>query len=208
MKKKCGKYNSVGKNDLFVEKKKDSHAVTVFEQYIHSIDIREKRIGIVFKVIYVFSVFFATLYMMISNDTGEGLSAAYNTEVCAIAFLFCLLIKMLWYIFNELKCFRLNNEELPQQQVVKTEECYTRIFKYFLTGGITSLFMIMIIGYVSTYLTQNILKGVFMSGIILGSVLDNAQLKKYKQFRQSVSDIIWTIVIISVMVMMKLGELA
>lgn len=204
--KKQGKHNSKNKKDVPIEKKGDD--TNTLEKYMHSIDIREKRIGIVFKVIYVFAIFFATLFLMISDDTGEELSTIYTIEVCLTAFLFCLLIKMIVYIFNELKCFKLYAEELSQQQIAKTEESYARIFSYVLIGGITGLVITMVIGYINVYITQNTLRGIFMIGIILGLLIDNAQFKKYEQLWKTVSDIIWTIVIISVMVIVKLGESA
>lgn len=206
MKKKHGKNNSKGKKDVPKEKKGDN--TNNLEKYVHSIDIREKRIGIVFKVIYVLAIFFATLFLMISNDTGEELSTIYTIEVCITVFLLCLLIKMIVYIFNELKCFKLIAEELPQQQIAKTEGSYARIFSYVLNGGITGLFMTMVIGYISTFLTQNILKGVFIIGIILGLAIDSIHYKKYEHFGQIVSDIVWTIVIISLFVIVKLGDMA
>lgn len=207
MKKKHSKYNTVCKKDLSEEKKADDNDADIIEKYMYSIDIREKRIAIVFKVIYVFAIFWAALFMTISEDMGEELSTTYTVEVCAIAFLFCLILKMIMYIFNELKCFKLNNEELPQQQIVKTEKCYTRIFKYFSTGGITSFFMAVVVEYMNVYLTQNILRGVFISSIILVSVIYNAHFKKYEQFWQTFSDIVWTIMIMSVMFIVKFGEM-
>ena len=72
-------------------------------------DIREKRIGIVFKVIYVIAAFFAALFTSLSNIRGDGLTDVYILEATCTGFLLCLLVYMLVYIFNPFKRFSFVN---------------------------------------------------------------------------------------------------
>ena len=67
-------------------------------------EIREKRISIIFKVIYVIAFAFAAVLTVIGESYGNGLTDTYILFACADGFLLCLLIYMLVYIFNaELK---------------------------------------------------------------------------------------------------------
>ena len=69
------------------------------EQYSKAIDIREKRINIVFKTIYVFAIFFAAIFVDMGNRVGKDVDIVYMCEACISAFFlirfFCLLISRL-----------------------------------------------------------------------------------------------------------------
>lgn len=54
-------------------------------------EIREKRIGIVFKVIYVIAAFFAAIFTIISGSYASGLTDTYILFACTDGFLLCLL---------------------------------------------------------------------------------------------------------------------
>lgn len=82
------------------------------DRFDRETDIREKRIGIIFKVIYVIALFFAALFTSLSTTRGGGLTDVYILEATATGFLLCLLIYMLVYIFNELKCLKLNSKSI------------------------------------------------------------------------------------------------
>lgn len=101
-------------------------------------DIREKRIGIVFKVIYVIAAFFAALFTSLSNIREDGLTDVYILEAACTGFLLCLLVYMLVYIFNELKCLKLREEAISSWQYEKTEDSYSFVFTYFTLGSIIS----------------------------------------------------------------------
>ena len=52
------------------------------EQYSKEIDIREKRINIVFKTIYVFAIFFAAIFVDMGNRVGKVIDVIYMCEAC------------------------------------------------------------------------------------------------------------------------------
>ena len=109
------------------------------EAYAKTVEIREKRIGIVFKVIYVVAIFFAAVFVEMGKSFGEGLTSAYFVEVCAAAFLLMMLVYMVAYIINEMKCLKLTENDVPQRQTDATEKSYTNIFNYLYVAGLTAV---------------------------------------------------------------------
>lgn len=93
-------------------------------QFNQDADIREKRIGIIFKVIYVIAAAFAALFMSLANMREDGLTDLYIIAAACTGFLLCLLVYMLMYIFNELKCLKLRQDTITAQQFEKTENSY------------------------------------------------------------------------------------
>ena len=189
------------KEKTVIHKVKISEKRTAFKSFSHKIDVREKRIGLVFKIIYVIAVLFMATFMLIAKEAGNGLSAAYIMESCFTAFLFCLLFRMIVYVFHELKCFKINEEDITRSQIDKTEEKYSYIFNYFSVGGITSVCVAIILGLTNKYLNQNIFVCATFIGIVFGSVTNNAPIEKYIRFWQSVSSVMWTIAIASMFAM-------
>ncbi len=114
-------------------------SVSDSEVYSKTVEIREKRIGIVFKVIYVVAIFFAAVFVEMGKSFGKGLSSAYLIEVCAAAFLLMMLAYMVAYIINEMKCLKLTENDLPQRQTDATEKSYTNIFNYLYVAGATAM---------------------------------------------------------------------
>lgn len=49
--------------------------------FLKTFDIREKRIGIVFKVIYVIAALFASAFLLVSNGFAKGLSDSYIDRI-------------------------------------------------------------------------------------------------------------------------------
>lgn len=180
------------------------NAISDNEAYSKTIDIREKRIGIVFKVIYVIAIFFAAVFMIVSENQGKGITDVYIIECAVAAFLLCLLYKMVVYIFNELKCLKLNHTDVPEKQIEKTERSYSRIFTYFTTCGMTSVFAVLIVGVTKQYITKEILALVLTISIINGIVIGNANFKKNKNAWASVSEMFWNIAFICAFVAMGL----
>ncbi len=194
MKRCCYRHCKKGKVTLI---RKTSQDVNISEDFTNTIDIREKRIGIIFKVIYVIALFFASSFMLVASESGKGLSLSYIMYICVTAFLLCLLLRMIVYIFNELKCLKIGGKDVPDKQMCKTEESYSRIFNYFVVGGIASISSAILLNFFRGNMTQDILIYIFSGSIIGGSVFGNMDIKKYVQILQSISSIFWTIAIIA-----------
>lgn len=114
-------------------------AISDSEGYIKTFEIREKRIGIVFKTIYVLAIFFAAVFVDMGSKLGGGLNPAYIAEASVSAFFLMIIGYMVMYIFNEMKCLKLNAEDLPQKQIDKTEHSYSNIFSAFVSCGLTAI---------------------------------------------------------------------
>ena len=157
-------------------------------------DIREKRIGIVFKVIYVIAAFFAALFTSLSNIRGDGLTDVYILEAACTGFLLCLLVYMLVYIFNELKCLKLRKEAISSWQYEKTEDSYSFVFTYFTLGSIISALLAIIIGACKEYLTKDIVAIVVTMSAIMASVIGNMMPKRFYKVCCIISSALWTVV--------------
>lgn len=188
------------------ETKKNSDS---FDLFTKTFDIREKRIGIVFKVIYVIAALFASVFLLVANGTGKGLSGPYIAYVCLTAFLLQLLYRLIVYIFNELKCLKIRDVNIDEKeeatitkQIRKAEDSYVRIFSYFTAGGAMSIVAGVALLYVQEVVTKDILLLISVVGIIIGSVIGNANYKKYVRFWQSLCSIIWVVVLIALMAAM------
>lgn len=157
-------------------------------------DIREKRIGIVFKVIYVIAAFFAALFTSLSNIRGDGLTDVYILEAACTGFLLCLLVYMLVYIFNELKCLKLKQEAISSLQYKKTEDSYSFVFTYFTLGSIISVLFTITIGACKEYLTKDIVAIVVTMCAIMASVIGNVMSKRFEKGCRILSSALWTMV--------------
>lgn len=157
-------------------------------------DIREKRIGIVFKVIYVIAAFFAALFTSLSNIREDGLTDVYILEAACTGFLLCLLVYMLVYIFNELKCLKLREEAISSWQYEKTEDSYSFVFTYFTLGSIISVLFTTTIGACKECLTKDIAAVVITLCAILASVIGNTLPKRFYKVCCIISSALWTVV--------------
>lgn len=163
-------------------------------------EIREKRIGIVFKVIYVIAVAFAAVFTIIGESYTSGLSDTYILFACADGFLLCLLIYMLVYIFNELKCLKLNANELSNEQHKRTEDAYSFMFTYFFVGCITAIVVGCVIGYFQEAIPNEWYGYAVIIGTMIAAVLGNQLNKKIERICSCISSILWTIVAIGVLI--------
>lgn len=185
------------------ETKKNSDS---FDLFMKTFDIREKRIGIVFKVIYVIAALFASVFLLVANGAGKGLSDSYIAYVCLTVFLLQLLYRMIVYIFNELKCLKIRDEIIDEKeedaikkQIRKAEDSYTRIFSYFSVGGAMSIIAGVALLYAQEVVTKEILLLISVIGIFIGSVMGNAYYKKHIQFWQSLCSMIWIVALVALM---------
>ena len=156
-------------------------------------DIREKRIGIVFKVIYVIAAFFAALFTSLSSIREDGLTDVYILEATCTGFLLCLLVYMLVYIFNELKCLKLKQEAISSLQYEKTEDSYSFVFTYFTLGSIISVLFTVAVGALKEYLTKDMVAIIFtpcaMSAILIGNIIS----KRHEKVCYAISSVLWTV---------------
>ena len=156
-------------------------------------DIREKRIGIVFKVIYVIAAFFAALFTSLSSIRADGLTDVYILEAACTGFLLCLLVYMLVYIFNELKCLKLKQEAISSQQYEKTEDSYSFVFTYFTLGSIISVLFTVAVGALKEYLTKDMVAIIFtlcaLSAILIGNTIS----KRHEKVCYAISSFLWTV---------------
>lgn len=169
-----------------------------------SFDIREKRIGIVFKVMYVIAALFASTFMLVSKEFGKGLSTAYIVYICFTVFTMMLLYRMIVYILNELKCLKTNCEALSDKdrdafgkQTIIAEKSYMCIFNYFSVGGVISILSGIVLFSSQLFVNKQILLIVSFVTILFGSVTGNMPHKKHNIIWQSVSSSMWTISFIS-----------
>lgn len=109
------------------------------DAYSKTVEIREKRIGIVFKVIYVIAIFFAAIFFNMAKDYSNGITELYILESCAAAFLFVMLTYMIGYIINEMECLKLTAIDLPKVQIDATERSYSRIFWGLKIAGVSAV---------------------------------------------------------------------
>lgn len=142
-------------------------SVSDSEAYSKTVEIREKRIGIVFKVIYVVAIFFAAVIVDMSQSCGKGLTSAYLIEVCAAAFLLMMLAYMVAYIINEMRCLKLTENDVPLRQTNATEKSYTNIFSYLYVAGLTSLFGASFGAKFMELITAEFLTAAFLSSVFI-----------------------------------------
>ena len=62
------------------------------EKHVQTIEIRDKRINIVFKTIYVFAIFFAAVFLDLSRQLSAGLTSVFAAEACLAAFLLAVIV--------------------------------------------------------------------------------------------------------------------
>lgn len=141
------------------------------EAYAKTVEIREKRIGIVFKVIYVVAIFFAAVFVDMGTSFGKGLTSAYLIEVCAAAFLLMMLFYMVAYIINEMKCLKLTETDLPQRQTDATEKSYTNVFSYLYVAGFTAVIGVALGANFMGLITSELIASAFVAFVIVWIVL-------------------------------------
>ena len=170
------------------------------ERFDKEAEIREKRISIVFKVIYVIAVAFAAIFTIIAESYARGLTDTYILFACADGFLLCLLIYMLIYIFNELKCLKLNAEALSEEQHKRTEDAYSFMFTYFFWGCMTAIASGCVVGYHQETIPHEWYGYAVTIGTMVAAVLGNQLSKKVERVCSCISSIMWTVVAIAVLV--------
>ena len=142
-------------------------AISDSEAYIKTVEIREKRIGIVFKVIYVIAIFFAAVFIELGAAFGGGLTDVYIIEACVASFLLIIMFYMVGYIINEMRCLKLNQTELIDRQIYITEKSYTNIFTSLYCSGITALLCVAISLNTKNYISNQNITSVFLVTLVI-----------------------------------------
>lgn len=141
------------------------------EQYSKVIDIREKRINIVFKTIYVFAIFFAAIFVYMGNRVGKVVDVIYMCEACISAFFLILISYMVLYIINEMNCLKLYADDLSKDQIEITERSYSDIFSALTLSGFTSILCFLGFVYRKDDLIEQLAVSIFVALLILRMAL-------------------------------------
>ena len=141
------------------------------EQYSKAIDIREKRINIVFKTIYVFAIFFAVIFVDMGNRVGKAVDIVYMCEACISAFFLILISYMVLYIINEMNCLKLYADDLSKNQIEITERSYSNIFSALTLSGLTSVLCFLGFAYGKDALTAQLTVSIFVALLMLRMLL-------------------------------------
>ncbi len=179
-------------------------------KFIQKSDVRSKRIEIVFKVIYVIAILGAYFLTLSLKYSSNDLTDSYILITCCTTFLFCVLIYMLIYIFNELKCLKICYNDLSKTQEEKTERSYSAIFEYFIQGGITILICYIIFGssMFKNILTKDLLLKLVMVSTALTTAFSKPLVygKKHIKFFSSINYIFCTVTVMCVLISMAFVE--
>ena len=141
------------------------------DQYSRAIDIREKRINIVFKTIYVFAIFFVAVFVDMGNRVGKVVDVIYMCEACISAFFLVLISYMVLYIINEMSCLKLYADDLSKDQIEITERSYSNIFSALTLSGLASILCFLGFLYGKEVLTSEVIVNAFVVLFTLRMIL-------------------------------------
>ena len=169
----CERDNQVKKKKISVNLKSNNKNIKCLKP-LSDFEIRDKRIGIIFKVIYVVAAISTTLFIYIQRDMSGNNAIVYAG---ILSFLFWILLNLLFYVFNELKCLKIGSDSIDQRQFTTTEDSYSFIFTYFHVGVYIHLVLILTTGIVGSHLTDSVVKVVILLSIVIASVVYNIRSK-------------------------------
>jgi hypothetical protein len=164
------------------------------EKFRVSTEVRDKRISIVFKIIYVIAGLFATSFLRLSELFATGLSERYILEASVTAFLLCVLVYLIAYVFNEMKCMKTSPQMLDKSDMDKTESSYSFIFTSFEVSGITVAMSTIFVISFRACITKTVLYPLYPVCVVLASVFGNALVRqKYAFLFKVLSCVFWSI---------------
>lgn len=132
-----------------------------------SFENQEKRLNIVFKIIYVVAAFWGVLFLEMGKDFEQGLSPIYIFLACIETLLLTVLLYMVAYVIKEMKCLSFQKKD-NKIHINDAENSYSRIFTNLLCSGISALclFFIGLTFHLSNVFSQ---KGILVSmGVAFG----------------------------------------
>lgn len=138
------KIETIKKEDK-TDSKKDDNKLTSKDVF----DIREKRIGFVFKIIYVFAAVFIAAFLEFAKEPSKDNISIYVLLAVTVSISLIMLVTMCIYVFHEMKCFKINiikseSKNNTQSELKDAENSYEGIFSNFtcvLITGISILFI-------------------------------------------------------------------
>lgn len=83
------------------------------------IDVREKRINIVFKVLYVFAIAFGAIFLDLAKSFSTALNGFYLIESCLLSLLLIMIVYIVFYIVNEMQCLKIDDSECKNKKRYK-----------------------------------------------------------------------------------------
>jgi hypothetical protein len=144
------------------------------------------------------------VFTTIFKSPEQGLTDSYILGACGTSFLLCLLVRMLIYVFNELKCLKLKSEEVSDKQYRKTESSYSWIFTYVTLGGIVAIFFAMVIGLLKAWLTREIVGSIMLGLIIFSGAFGEPLQERYQKVCFYASSTIWTLIVICLLILVAI----
>ncbi len=85
------------------------------------IDVREKRINIVFKVLYVFAIAFGAIFLDLAKSFSTALNGFYLIESCLLSLLLIVIVYIVFYIINEMQCLKIDDSECKNK--IRYKKC-------------------------------------------------------------------------------------
>ena len=181
----------------------EKNELIVTDEYNKTIEIREKRIGIVFKIIYVFALFFGAIFWDLNKRDFSNEFNIYVAESCALAFLMVMIISFIMYIIGEMKCMRLSPDSISKDQIKYAEISYSLIFFMFPIALFTSIISFSLLVTVDKVIMFKFLNFLHFKGLIVLVIFHLLTFfirdgSKRMKVRQVFSCVILTILIINI----------
>lgn len=164
---KCRTKIKVKRNDATTNDSISIHS----EEFKRIVDTRKERVNIVFKVMYVFALFFAAIFLEVSRTASLGVTNIYIFESGIAAFLLTMLIYLIIYVIAEMRCIRIDENMVKKCEVIAAENCYNSLFACLVVSGVVAVSAIVILIEFSKFLTATMLVYIFIGLIVLSSVL-------------------------------------
>ena len=180
----------IGRNNMGKNNKKRNHntkKAPATESQNETLEFREKRINIVFKMLYVFAIACGALFLNIEPQFKQGVTDIYLVSCAFLSFTASVLIFILLYIVNEMKCLKsYKSVEISQKE--KADNSYSKIFTGLGVSGISVALLFSVLFIIDACNDelfskienlQILLTGLFLVGI--GAISLTARLnKKFK----------------------------
>lgn len=141
------------------------------EEFKRIVDTRKERVNIVFKIMYVFAIFFGAIFLEVSRTASLGVTNIYIFESGIAAFLLTMLIYLIIYVIAEMRCIKIDENMVKKSDVIAAENCYDNLFNCLVVSGAVVVSAIAILIEFSKLITTTVLVCIFIGLVILLSVL-------------------------------------
>lgn len=164
---KCRTKIKVKRNDATTNDSISMHS----EEFKRVVDTRKERVNIVFKVMYVFAIFFGAIFLEVSRTASLGVTDIYIFESGIAAFLLTMLIYLIIYVIAEMRCIKVDENMVKESEVIAAENCYDSLFGCLVVSGVVAISAIAILIEFSKLINATVLVYIFIGLIVLLSVL-------------------------------------